>query len=393
MKQKKRQEKNYYISCGAGKNQLPLIQAALKQDYQVIGIDRDMNSPGMELCNIKIEESVMNFRKIHRKLLMLPINMEISGGFSASFGRAILSWAYIVERFNLEGITRPLAEALTNKWSIRSALEKAKIKNANYNQPRFTNVGSRISLKQLKEKIGFPMIIKPQEGFAKKRIFLINTYQDLKKFLDKNFLKKLRIDPRRMIFENFVRGSEFIVVGFIQNFCFHLISISDKLTSPYPPFIDIEHTAPSIFCKLRKEIKEIHQQITDALQIPCSPIVSEWKYVKGKLYLIEISPQIPGEYLSSFLILNSFKYDYFANLVKLTTGETIEVPDWEKINLSEKSYIKYWVNKPPLYNWEKWQKKSSFDFVLNENPDFPPKSNHDRYGVMGFTQKDIMKSK
>ena len=377
-------KKSYYISYGTGSHQEPLIRAALEQGYKVVGVDQDIQSAGMSLCDIKIEESILNFRKIYKKLSLLPVDLEIVGGFSASFGKAILSWAYLVERLKLNGLTRPLTEVLLDKYETRRTLKESKIKNKLYQQPRFTTVGSYIVLNNLVEKVGFPMVIKPKQGYAKKDIFLIEDMKKLKKFLNKGFLKEKNINPGKMIFEGFVPGNEITVVGFVQNFRFHLVSISDKRTSPYPPFIEVEHTSPSMFHGLKETIEGAHQNIVDALQIPSSPVVSEWKYRNRHLYLIEISPQIPGEYIGQFLIPSSLEYDYFANLVRLTLDQNIETPTWENVDLTKTVRVKYWIQKPLAHVWESWQRDAQFHVVLNETPNFPPESNHDRYGAMGF---------
>lgn len=86
----------------------------------------------------------------------------------------------------------------------------------------------------------------------------------------------------------------------MQNFKFHFISVHDKRTSLTPPYIDLEHTYPSKYEKDDTILTEIHQQIADRLHISDTPIVSEWKIKQGKYYLIELSPQVPGEFVPRF---------------------------------------------------------------------------------------------
>ena len=111
---------------------------------------------------------------------------------------------------------------------------------------------------------------------------------------------------------------------------------------------------------LRKDIEGMHQDIVDILQIPCSPIVSEWKYHQGKLYLIELSPQIPGEHMGDYLIPRSLNYPYFLNLVKLTTGEDIDLPKWDKVKQKKVFRVKYWVERPNDWVSEQWKLKADF---------------------------------
>ncbi len=374
----------YYISCGTGKNQLPLIQAAKTLGYKVAGVDQNIYSEGMKLCDLKIEDSILNSESVCQKLLENLDPFEIIGGFSASYGTAIASWAQVAERLHLHGLPPPLAETLLDKLTLRKSLESLKKKFTIFEQPNFIGLSSRIVLDNIHRELDYPIIFKPRSGHSKKNIFIIVNKKDLKTKINKLFLKEKGINPKQMILENFIQGNEITVVGFVQNFTYHIIFMSNKLTAPHPPFIEIEHSFPSIVHHLRKEIEEMHQKIVDILQISCSPIVSEWKYYQGKLYLVELSPQIPGEQIGDYLIPRSLHYPYFLNLVKLTTGQSIDLPRWNKIEQKKMFRVRYWVEKPNEQVSQQWHLKADFFYLLNENPAFPPRDNRDRYGVFGF---------
>ena len=374
----------YYISFGAGKNQLPLIQAAKSMGYHVIGVDQNIRAQGMRLCDIRMEESILNYRKIYKKILENILTFDIAGGFSASYGKAIASWSYIVERLNLYGVVRPLVEVLLDKLILRKSLARLNDKNKLFQQPRFTGFDPNVPLETIEEKIDYPIVMKPRNGYSKKNIFIANDKADLRKITSTTFFKKKRINPQNMMLESFIQGDEITVVGFVQAFSFHLIFLSNKLSAPHPPFVEIEHSFPSMHEHLKAGIISLHQSIVDQLQIPCSPVVSEWKYHQNKLHLIEFSPQIPGECMSDFLIPRSLNYPYFKNLIKLTTGEPIELPKWNQVSPGKLFRVRYWVQKPDQATWEQWRSRSEFHSVINENPHFPPNDNNDRYGVMGL---------
>ena len=378
-------EKNqYYISCGTGKNQLPLIQAAKDLGYKVVGVDQNIYSKGMKLCDLKIEESILNPKNVYQRLLENLVPCEIIGGFSASYGQAIASWSYIAERLNLYGLPLPLAEVLLDKLILRQSLNNLKEKSSIFEQPNFMGLSSRIVLDNIHHKLGYPIIFKPRSGYSKKNIFIITNKKDLKTKINKSFFEKKNIHPKQMILEKFIQGNEITVVGFVQNFTYHMIFMSNKLTAPHPPFIEIEHSFPSNMHHLRKKIEAMHQAIVNTFQIPCAPIVSEWKYYDGKLYLIELSPQIPGEQMGDYLIPRSLNYPYFLNLVKLTTGRSIDLPRWNKVKQKKIFRVRYWVEKPNEQVSQQWQLKADFFHVLNKKSMFPPRDNRDRYGVVGF---------
>ena len=372
----------YYISLGAGDNQIPLIQAAKARDLLVIGVDQNINASGMSLCDLKIEESILNYRKIHSKILKLALEHEIIGVFAATYGQALVSSAFLAEHFHVEGLHRAQVEILSDKLFLREKLAPLSSKEDSlFLQPAFTSVHNKMSLKDL-DNIGYPMLFKQRDGYAKNNIFLAEHPNDIKELLQASKLKKTGLALKDFIVENLIHGDEITVVGFIENFQFHLLSISDKITSPIPPFIELEHIFPSKFQNMSNEITQIHQSIVDKLQLNSTPIVSEWKYYNGKFYLIEISPQIPGEYIGTVLLPRGLKYNFFDNLVALSIGDTIE--KIVKPPKSKKIRIKYWDKQLTDDVWAEWAKRSHFSKILNPYPNNPPLNNHDRYGVMIF---------
>ncbi|MDH5719978.1 MAG: ATP-grasp domain-containing protein [Spirochaetia bacterium] len=379
------EELKYYISLGAGEHQKPLIEAAKKKGFLIIGVDKNINAPALGLCDLVIEESITNYRKISYKIGTSLIDGKIIGGFSASYGKALLSWAFICERYSLIGLSRTQLEIILDKLYVRKRLKQAEPIHPDFYQPDFsyyTPLGIR---KANLDAMGYPAIIKTRHGFAKKNIFRVENFAEIKSILTKKFLSEKNIPNQELLIEKFIEGDEITVTGLVQNFNFQIICVSDKITSDSAPYIETEHRFPSKYTNQKKIIEEIHQKLVDILGVSDSPLVSEWKIKNGEFYLIEISPQIPGEFLGSFLIPKGLNYDFFKNLVKLTIGENIEpVKIPSKPN---KVAVKYFINKPSPDEWNSLKEKALFSLVLNENISENPQNNNERYGVMGFVEK------
>ncbi|RME90479.1 MAG: ATP-grasp domain-containing protein [Candidatus Hydrogenedentota bacterium] len=375
--------KKFFISLGAGHHQKPLIQAAKNLGFSVIGVDVNMEAVGLPLCDLVIQESILNYRKIYYKLLRLPVEGEFIGGFAASYGKALLSWAYLAERLSLPALSRTQTELLLNKALVRESLHKVDKKPDSFFQPKFMSPQSIIS-KQDVEDLGFPLILKGKQGTSKEQVFQLENYTELKIFLKKRNLSQKKLSPSNILLEEKIIGDEITVTGLVDNFQYQLLLITDKIIAAQPPFIELEHRYPSRYEHLKEEIIEIHQWIVDTFQIPLGPLVSEFKVVNDKLFFIELAPQIPGEYIGSFMIPAAIGYDFFTNLVLLFTGQDIQKPSQPK--KKKKVRVQYWPQKVPIDSWEDWRLKANFARILNPNPSVPPKSNRDRFGVMGFIE-------
>ena len=371
----------YYLSLGTGKNQVPLIQAAIKLGLKVIGVDQNPESPGMSLCHFKIQESIFNYRKIFYKLNSLLIDGEIVAGYSASFGKALLSWSYLSEKLRLTGISRPLMERLMDKYEMRNMLSKLSGKAYCFHQPKYM-AGKPVIFKKHIEQFKAPFIIKPRTGSGKKEVMEIRETSQLIAFFRKKKLPGKKINAASWIIEEKISGDEVTVTGFVQNFRYIHLCMSDKITSEHAPFIELEHRYPSKHHSLFSQMISLHQEIVEVLQITDTPLVSEWKIVENEMYLIEISLQIPGEYLASFLIPGALYYDYFKNLANLTLGRSIDKSPMN--SRSKPAVIKYFSEKLSKSEMADIQKNSDLFEILNENPKNPPESNQDRFAVAGY---------
>ncbi len=291
---------SYYISLGAGKHQLPLIKEAKNLGFRVIAIDSSIEKVGFSYADIKIEESIFNYRKIYYYILQrIPLE-DIAGGFCASYGKALLSFSYLAEKFKIPFPSRTLLELLLNKYRTRKALIPLEKEIASFCQPTF------FLKEELPSSFPLPLIAKPVGGHAKEGIKFIKSREQISSL------------PPYYLLEEFIPGEEIITVGLVENFSYHWVSMSDKKSTSYPPFLDIRHTYPSKWeGKFRPILQEILEKIVLHLQIPLGPIVAEWKIHEEKLYLMEISYQIPGEFLGEILIPEGAGYLFFRNLFLL----------------------------------------------------------------------------
>jgi hypothetical protein len=372
----------YYLSLGAGVHQLPLIEAAKKLGLKVIGVDQNSEAPGMPICDLKIQESIFNYRKICYKINSMLLDGEIVGGYSASFGKALLSWSYLAEKLKLGGISRPMMERLLDKYEVRKMLSDVPKRFPDFRQPKFMAARSGILKKHL-EEFTAPFIVKPRSGWGKRNITEVADSSRFRNLFGKKNLIEKGILPSSFIIEEKIEGDEITVTGFVQNFRFIPVCITDKITSTEAPFIELEHRYPSKHYSLSSQITLMHQEIVQTLQITDTPIVSEWKIRDDKLYLIEISAQIPGEFLAGFLIPRALSYAFYENLVKLTLGRNVDRPPGE--SKTKPAIIKYFPEKISKEDRLRIEKNAEFFSILNENSKVPPEGNHDRYAVAGYT--------
>ena len=98
---RKKPSNDYFVSIGAGVNQIPLIKEAKRNGFQVIAVDMNPSAPGFYHCDLKIQESIEDYESIYIKLREMLVDGKISSIMTKSYGNAIITTAYLCENFGL----------------------------------------------------------------------------------------------------------------------------------------------------------------------------------------------------------------------------------------------------------------------------------------------------
>ena len=138
-RKKKTQQVHYFVSIGAGLNQIPLIKEAKKLGLHVIGVDANASAPGFYHCDLKIQESIENYDVIYKKLLELLVDGEIHGIMTKSYGTAIMTTSYLAEKFNIPFIPHSNSVSFINKRKMKSIFPRARDPHAARHPSQFAD--------------------------------------------------------------------------------------------------------------------------------------------------------------------------------------------------------------------------------------------------------------
>jgi len=379
---KKKPPKSYFVSIGAGINQIPLIKEAKKCGFYVIGIDMNSAAPGFYDCDLKIQESIEDYESIFLKLSEMLVDGRISAIMTKSFGPAIVTTAFLCEKFGFPFF--PFSESI--KFQDKKVRKKIFIKS-DIAVPATINITHRKNISGLKESI-FPIIVKPIDGHAKIGVNLINNHGELKKFISSHAIENY-------IFEHFISGDEIICAGIVHEKKYNHILMSDKTTSPPPYFADILHTAPSKYQHLVNKTIEIGAKIAEAFNIDTSPMIMEFKVDSSEnLYLLEAVPEFGGEFIPDVMIFAATGYNHIENTIKAASDNNFKLP--LKVVVNNAVAVKYISGTDGVLTSCNIDSVSgSSDIIFSRifknigEKVSSLKTNHDRIGVIAATGKTV----
>lgn len=242
--------------------------------------------------------------------------------------------AAIAADLGLRGISESAALRARNKYLMKDAL-----RHIGDVLPRFVRVINLEDLEAALAEVGLPAIVKPTGASGSKGIFELHGPQDLKPAIDRlAAIARPEFDPvfrqfgAEFIVEEFLEGDELSVEGFVSSGEAHVVTVTDKQTST-PYHLELSHKVPSALpAEALTEIGATSKVIVAALGFDHCAFHLEAKWGERGFRFIEVAARPAGGYIGSHLVPLGTGIDYFENVIKVATGDPLQLKSNRHIN-------------------------------------------------------------
>lgn len=232
------------------------------------------------------------------------------------------------------GLSYDAALAVRKKHLMRSKLKEKGVKI-----PLYQVVHTREELLSAVEKIGFPCIIKPVDLAGSVLVRKVNTFQEALTVFE-NILSKSGKDQawgnrelsQFVLVEEYIKGKEYSVEGVIEDGQPLIFSVTEKLLSPEPHFVEVGHIIPAqTNPELKAKIKTYLEKITNALELGSGPFHAELRLSSQGPILMEIAMRLAGDYIP-MLIEEAYGIDLYEQSFNVLTGKRVNTNRTKKLN-------------------------------------------------------------
>ena len=233
--------------------------------------------------------------------------------------------AKLAERLKLKFLNANTATLIRDKFSVRARLAQHRIR-----QPRFQLATSNQELKQAIGTIGFPVLIKPSDGYGSQNILTFTSEAAFNALAEPfaNYLP-LKTDygfgvlaNDRLVVEEFIRGEVIGCETFTVNGKHSFLGINDKVFFA-PPCFGIKG---SCFPSSRFDTATIRDyvfQILDALDFDFGAAHTEIIITPDGLpYLVEVNPRLIGAHIPRLLGF-ALERSIYADVINLHLGDDL----------------------------------------------------------------------
>lgn len=340
-------EKKIFV-LGASRLQVPFIKRAKELGMYVYVLDYDPKACGIQFADEFLEISTIEAEKV----------LEAAERFKPDFivtstsDMPVRTVSYVCEKLGMKtDISYEGALIATNKYRMRE-----RMKECNVPIPHFFEAKTYEEFEKAVSLIEGKVIIKPEESSASRGVVLVEDKDDLSDLYE--YVKSYSKNGEVLV-EEYMEGPEVSVEAFSIDGEPHIITITDKLVTPEPYFVEIGHTEPSRLDKLtQEEIRKVADSAIRAIGMMNGPTHTEIKVTKDGPKLVEVAARLGGDFITSRLVPLSTGVDMIDCSCAVLEGRN---PDVE-VKKSDGAAIRFLSAEPGRF-----VKASGIEKALNMN--------------------------
>jgi hypothetical protein len=316
-----------HILCIGGGKDVPFLLKNIKQQ-KIILVDQNINNPSKKLCDVFINCSYYQHKKIIKFILKNKLKNKIQNIIFRTTGKITYEIYRIYEFLKLDFMPKKSAEILTFKNKLSNFCNKNKIL-----MPKIYKDVNRIKKKNL------PIFLRPALSSGKRGLKIIRD----KKFLKKEYKNTLSFsENNKVLIEEFIEGRDIGLVGQCIKSKFRPTLLVEEIINlkEKRPLIKKLIGEPKVEKNIRKKCIEIANIITKKLLIKKSQLSLQFKLDKSnQVYLIETHINFPGDHILESLYQGFKKKTFYILLNNYLNNKHTVLPNYKKT----KVYF-YWKN-------------------------------------------------
>lgn len=301
---------------GASRLQVPAIKKAREKGLFVYALDYDPNAVGIQYADKFLEISTID------KEAVLKAAFEYEPDFiiTSTSDMPVRTVSWVNEKLGRPNdISYEGAIYATDKIAMRNRMKECGVPI-----PEYHEIKNLDDFLEAASKMPERFILKPADNAASRGVVLIDKSRnpDLEKIY--KYSTQYSRSGEALI-EEFMEGSEVSVESYTINGEPHIITITDKLVTELPFFVELGHTEPSRLTSTQQEdIKKVAHAAIKAIGMENGPNHTEIKVTPAGAKLVEIAARLGGDYITSKLVPLSTGVDMIECSFATLLGEEVK---------------------------------------------------------------------
>lgn len=348
-------DKKAIMIFGVGELQKSIIERAHKMGLFVVGIDPCTDAVCKDNCDA--------FEVVGGQDLTYTIDIcykyDIKAIVTAATDKPLVMMAAVAEKLNYPFYSVRTATWSTDKFQMKQRFVEGGVPCA---QGRLIFNVNEI------EGMDFPIIVKPRDNSGSRGVKLCRNKEELQVSINEA-LENSRLTT--VLVEEFIEGREFSIESLHYDGKSEIIQFTEKTTTEFPYNVELGHKQPAnLTDDLREQIRTIIRKIAKCMQFENCASHTELKINSRGIFVIETSPRLGGDYITSTLTPLSTGINLEDQLLHIALGEPVDIETGRVEKASAVCFLSLLEGKvefisSEIYNAINWPHVVNFDLKLH----------------------------
>lgn len=382
------QNKKAVLIFGCGPLQKSIINRAKKMGLYTVGIDPCEDAT----CRNDVDAFEVVGGQDYEGTCAVVEKYGIDAIVTAATDKPLVMMARIAEKYHFPFYSVETAQWSTDKFQMKQRFELGGVPHARgilLRSEDIVNLKLRRNPSIIDSKIGendssidfsdipgqrpsqelhFPVIVKPRDNSGSRGVKLCRNQEELIASMEEA-LANSKLDT--VLVEEFIEGQEYSIEALHYDGESEVVQFTEKRTTEFPYNVELGHIQPANISEENKQkIREIVTKIGSALHFENCPSHTELKINDRGIFVIETSPRLGGDYITSTLTPLSTGVNLEDELLHIALGKEIN-PQPKQVQYAGVRFFAFEegaiVKHVPDVDFVKnWSHVVDFSFTLKE---------------------------
>jgi carbamoyl-phosphate synthase large subunit len=168
----------------------------------------------------------------------------------------------------------------------------------------------------------YPLIVKPRDNSGSRGVKLCRNKEELQEAMQEA-LQYSHLDT--VLVEEYIEGQEYSIEGLHYDGKSEVIQFTEKTTTEFPYNVELAHKQPANLTDAQKdEIRQVISKIAQCMHFENCPSHTELKINERGIFIIETSPRLGGDYITSTLVPLSTGINMEDQLLNIALGGKVD---------------------------------------------------------------------
>ena len=301
--------KKSVLIFGVGELQHSIIQRAKLKGLFTIGIDPCADA----VCKDEVDAFEIVGGQDFEGTCAVVEKYGVNAIVTAATDKPLVMMARVAKKYGFPFYSVETAEWSTDKYQMKQRFMEGGVPCAR---------GRLISKVEDAEDLYYPLIVKPRDNSGSRGVKLCRTKEELAASMAEA-LEYSKLDS--VLVEEFIEGPEYSIEGLHYDGDSEVIQFTEKKTTEFPYNVELGHKQPANLTDAQKdEIRDLISKIAQCMHFENCPSHTELKINERGIFIIETSPRLGGDYITSTLVPLSTGINMEDQLLNIALDEKVD---------------------------------------------------------------------